>query len=155
MPDEFEPQLVRKDERPSFRTANAPGISWLLIIVVLVLLALSVMVFNQSQQDLSGPVPTPTPTSIASATDQPRIYTVSYDAGVFSPTNLRIHAGDTVRFRNDSVFPIHIISDDLVGFDSVGDLPQGSFFSFTFAARGTFSYHNSRSADQAGTIIVR
>ena len=37
------------------------------------------------------------------------------------------------------------------GLDSVGDIPQGSFFSFTFAARGTFSYRNSHNSNQTGT----
>jgi plastocyanin len=156
MPDELEPQLVRKDERPSFRSANEPGISWLIIIFLLVLLALAVLVFGKSQQELGGPVPTATPNDLPSTSNQPpRIYTISYDAGVFSPTNLRIHAGDTVRFKNDSIFPIRIVSQDLAGFDSIGDVPQGSYFSYTFAARGTFTYYNSHNSDQAGTIIVR
>ncbi len=152
--EEFEPQLVKKDERPTFHKANEPGISWLLIIFLLILVVLAVIIFGSAQQSLSGPVPTSTPET-ATPTTQPRIYTVSYDAGVFSPTNLRIHAGDTVRFKNESIFPIHILSEDLVGFDSVGDIPQGSYFSFTFAARGTFSYQNSHNTDQGGSIIVR
>ena len=154
MPDEFEPQLTSAPRR-SFRKANEPGISWLLIILVLCLLALAVIVFGRSQQNLSGPLPSATPDLSVTPSVEPRIYTISYDAGVFSPTNLRIHAGDTVRFRNDSIFPIHIISEDIVGFDSVGDIPQGSYFSFTFAARGTFGYNNLHSPDQVGTIIVR
>ena len=152
-PTDLEPetQLARKD----FRAANAPGISWLLIIFCLVLLALAVLLFGQSQQQLVGPIPTLTPDTNPSPTAEPRIYTVSYDVGVFSPTNLRIHAGDTVRFKNSSIFPIRILSDDLVGFDSVGDIPQNSYFSFTFAARGTFSYHNTHNTNESGTIIVR
>ncbi len=123
-------------------------------LLLTILLGLAVMIFSRkSDQGTVSPTPyineTPTPSG------QPRIYTISYDAGVFSPTNLRIHAGDTVRIKNESIFPIHIVSDDLVGFDSIGDLPQGSYFSFTFAARGTFTYHNSHNPDQTGTIIVR
>lgn len=161
MPEDSDVQLVKKDNfsengegRQTFRNAHAPGISWLVIILLLSLLAFSVIHFGNLQ-----PAVSPTPTAIAdnSATPlaQPRIYTISYDSGVFSPTNLRIHAGDTVRFKNDSIFPIRIISDDMVGFDSIGDIPQGSYFSFTFAARGTFSYHNKNNGNQTGTIIVR
>lgn len=162
MPEEIEAQLTtKKDEssgggatRPPFRTAHAPGISWLIVIMLMILLALAIIRFGNLQ-----PAVSPTPTSIAdnSATPivQPRIYTISYDAGVFSPTNLRIHAGDTVRFKNNSIFPIRIMSEDLVGFDSIGDIPQGSYFAFTFAARGTFSYLNSHNSNQTGTIIVR
>lgn len=154
MSEEIEVQLAKKEDRPSFRTAHAPGISWLVVILLLVLSAFSVIHFGSLE-----PVVSPSPTNIAGNTAtpavQPRIYTISYDSGVFSPTNLRIHAGDTVRFKNDSIFPIRIVSEDLVGFDSIGDIPQTSYFSFTFAARGTFSYHNNNNTGQAGTIIVR
>ena len=154
MSEEVEVQLAKKDERPPFRTTHAPGISWLVVILLMVLLALSVIHFGNLQPVVS-PLPTTFPDNSSTPIAQPRIYTISYDSGVFSPTNLRIHAGDTVRFKNDSIFPIRIISDDMVGFDSVGDVPQGSYFSFTFAARGTFSYRNSHNSDQTGTIIVR
>lgn len=154
MSEEVEAQLASKSERPTFRTAHAPGISWLIVIILLVLSAFSVMHFGNLQPAIS-PSPTTSPDNSSTPIAQPRIYTISYDAGVFSPTNLRIHAGDTVRFKNESIFPIHVVSDDLVGFDSVGDVPQGSYFSYTFAARGTFGYLNSHNNDQTGTIIVR
>ena len=149
----FEPQLAvkRKDKVP---TLNAPGLIWLLIVVLLVLMGLAVSILGDSQ-GLGGAVPAiseePTPTE----TRQPRIYTVSYKNGVFSPTNLRIHAGDTVRFKNESLFSLRILSDSYLGFDSVGEIPQGSFFSFTFAAKGIFDYHNNSNAEEKGTIIVR
>ena len=149
----FEPQLAvkRKEKVP---TLNAPGLIWFLIVVLLVLLGLAVSILGKSQ-DLGGAVPTPneepTPTDIR----QPRIYTVSYKNGVFSPTNLRIHAGDTVRFKNEGLFSIRVLSDSYLGFDSVGEVPQGSFFSFTFAAKGIFDYHNNSNAEEKGTIIVR
>ncbi|MBX4190115.1 cupredoxin domain-containing protein [Candidatus Parcubacteria bacterium] len=146
-----EPEVLLTSAK-SFHAKNAPGISWLLIILFLAFLPLSVMIFGKNQQ-LVGPIATIDPTP--SATAQPRVYTVSYDAGVFSPTNLRIHAGDTVKFKNSSVFPLHVTSSDVIGFDSVGDIPQGSYFVFTFAAKGEFSYHSTRNVDQGGTIIVR
>ncbi|OGM97516.1 MAG: hypothetical protein A2735_02170 [Candidatus Yanofskybacteria bacterium RIFCSPHIGHO2_01_FULL_41_21] len=161
MSEELEVQLTKKDDssksgvnRPSFRTTHEPGISWLVVVILLILSGLAVVHFSDPQ-----PVVSPTPTKISdntiTPTTQPRIYTISYNSGVFSPTNLRIHAGDTVRFKNDSIFPIRILSEDLVGFDSIGDIPQDSYFSFTFAARGTFSYYNKSNSDQTGTIIVR
>ena len=134
MPEEVEVQLASKNDparggasRPPFRTAHAPGISWLIVILLMVLLAFAVIHFGNRQPAVSL-----TPAAISNdstaPTAQPRIYTISYDSGVFSPTNLRIHAGDTVRFKNDSIFPIRISSEDLVGFDSIGDIPQGSYF---------------------------
>jgi len=153
MPDEIEVQLTSKDERPLFNKTHSPGISWLIVILLLVLSAFSVLHFGKLQPAVS-PLPTSSDDGATPST-QPRIYTISYDAGVFSPTNLRIHAGDTVRFKNESIFPIRIVSDDIVGFDSVGDIPQGSYFSYTFAVRGTFGYRNSHNSDQTGSIIVR
>lgn len=156
MPDEFEPKLIREDfandHRPPFGKAS-PGIFWLIFVILLIIAAFSVVHFGSLQPTVS---PTPTSSDLsASISNPPRIYTVSYNSGVFSPTNLRIHAGDTVKFKNDSIFPIHIVSDDLVGLDSTGDIPQGSFFSFTFAAKGTFSYYNQSDPNQTGMIIVR
>lgn len=150
----FEPQLAAARKKERAPTLNAPGLIWLLIVLLLILLGLAVSLLGNSE-GLGNPVPTtgfePTP----SETRQPRIYTVSYKSGVFSPTNLRIHAGDTVRFKNEGIFAIRIISDSYLGFDSVGDIPQGSFFSFTFAAKGIFDYHNDNDAEEKGTIIVR
>lgn len=149
----FEPQLAvrRKDRVP---TLNAPGLIWLLIVILLISLGLAVSILGKPQ-DLGGVLPTVSEEPEPTETRQPRIYTVSYKNGVFSPTNLRIHAGDTVRFKNESLFSIRILSDSYLGFDSVGDIPQGSFFSFTFAAKGIFDYHNNDNAEEKGTIIVR
>lgn len=152
-PENFTPELAVKKENVS-RILNSSGLPWLLIVLVLVLLALSVSMFRK-------PITPNTSGNIGSSLEpnpevkQPRVYTVSYRNGVFSPTNLRIHAGDTVRFKNEGIFPIKIVGDDLVGFDSVGDVPQGSFFSYTFAAKGIFSYHNERNSNETATIIVR
>ena len=153
MPEEVEVQLARKDEAPAFRNTHAPGISWLVVILLLILSAFAVIHFG-SEQPLVSPSPTSSDNAVNPSTP-PRMYTISYDAGVFSPTNLRIHAGDTVRFKNDSIFPIRIVSDDIVGLDSVGDIPQGSYFSYTFAAKGTFGYRNTHNSDQTGSIVVR
>lgn len=90
-----------------------------------------------------------------------RIYTVFYTSGVFSPTNLQINVGDTVRFFNDSILAIRVVSDphpahtDLAGFDSISDIPAQGVFSFTFTKRGIFDYHNEKRIEQKATIIVK
>ena len=135
---------------------NNPAVFWILI-VFLLLLSVGAVKFLSNSNDLVSRIPTPTPEEIR----QPRFYTVSYRGGVFSPTNLRIHAGDTVRFKNESFFGIRIISDphpthnQLPGLDSVGDIPQGSYFSYTFSEKGIFGYHNEKKSEEAGMIIVR
>lgn len=152
-PEPYSVQLAVKKEKSHHRLSGS-GLSWLLIILVLVLLAFAVNIFRQPVNSGSTNNGGNSPES-TSYIKQPRVYTISYRNGVFSPTNLRIHAGDTVRFKNESIFSVKIVGDDLVGFDSVGDVPQGSFFAFTFAAKGIFGYHNEKSSDESGTIIVR
>ncbi|MBI2670020.1 MAG: plastocyanin [Candidatus Yanofskybacteria bacterium] len=81
--------------------------------------------------------------------------------GVFSPTNIRIHVGDSVRFQNDGSTSMRIISDltngvlDLAGFDSVGEIPPKSVFTYTFSQTGIFGYHSARNLNEEGTVIVR
>ena len=129
----------------------------MIIILLLILAAIAVSIFGSTtpvDPTIGQATPTPTPEE----SHQPRVYTVSYRAGVFSPTNLRIHSGDTVRFKNDGILSIRVKSDppdNLVGFDSIGDIPQGANFAFTFAAKGIFGYNNTKNASEKGTIIVR
>ncbi len=155
MPD-FEPQLTVAKKQKKLPTINGPGLFWMLIILTLVLFGLAVSMLGRPQNP-GADLPTPTET-VSTEIKPSRIYTVSYKSGVFSPTNLRIHAGDTVRFKNDGIFSIRIVSgpdSSLVGLDSIGDIPQGSYFSFTFAAKGIFDYHNDKNPKETGTIIVR
>ena len=129
-----------------------PAVFWILVVALLLLAGGSVRILGTSDS-LSSRIPTPSPDQ----SREPRIYTISYRSGVFSPTNLRIHAGDTVRFKNEGFFGIQVLTDNnqLPGFDSVGDIPQSSYFSYTFAEKGIFGYHNERKPDEQGTIIVR
>jgi plastocyanin len=139
---------------------EGPGVPWLLILIVMMLMGLSVTFLSGKDVNLenNGAVLSPIPTADIYV---PRIYTVSYKNGVFSPTNLRIHVGDTVRFKNDGVFAMRVVSDphpqhnDLLGFDSIGDIPQNSYFAFTFSNKGTFGYHNEKKSQESGTIIIR
>lgn len=161
-PEQFEPELVVRKTR-KLKPINGPGIFWFLIVLVLILSGFSIGFLNKDRSGDSSNLPDQTPRLLPTIIEarQPRIYTVSYRNGVFSPTNLRIRSGDTVRFKNEGFLPIRVASDphpdhnNLVGFDSIGDIPQGSFFSFTFAAKGIFGYHSDRDTNKNGTIIVR
>lgn len=136
-----------RHERPHF---------WPLILLMLILLAVAVMTFGE-------PAPTPEESPVPTVTDErdPRVYLVSYRFGVFSPTNLRIHAGDTVRWRNDSPLPIRVVAQLQAGrrvpeFDSIGTIQPSGYFSYTFATPGVFGYYNpSSEASEIGVIIVR
>lgn len=130
---------------------------WFLIPVLLIVFAGVILVFNKNRQ---FPQAARLPASLETA-KQGRIYTVFYTSGVFSPTNIQINLGDTVRFRNDSFFGIRVVSNphpqhsDLPGLDSITDIPQNGIFSYTFTQRGIFDYHNEKNPQQDGTVIVK
>lgn len=138
--------------------AEPNGLGWLFILLLLILLSAAILYFSQGSKNLIGGTPTP----LNTVTNRPaRTYSVYYDRGVFSPTNLRIHAGDTVRFENDTLLPIRVVTDPhpahngLAGFDSVNEVRNKESFTYTFNAVGIFSYHNERNPNETGTIIVR
>lgn len=130
-----------------------------MIILVLLGFALAVMYFGRNNHDLVNN--SQALSSRQAASRQPRVYTVFYGLGVFSPTNIRIHVGDSVRFQNDGKSAIRIISDatngaiDLPGFDSVGEVQPEGVFTYTFSRDGIFGYHNVRNSVEEGTVIVR
>lgn len=142
--------------RPEHSTGGRHPVSfWLLIILALGLLAVSVSYFDPGVVVPVEPSATPTPTERPA-----RVYTVTYKFGVFSPTNLRIHLGDTVIFRNEGTRDIRIAAQldprtKRPEFDSGGPVPPDSSFSFTFAEAGIFEYAIVGNTDEAGTIIVR
>lgn len=129
---------------------------WPLIFLMLVLLVLAVTMIGQ-------PVPvdtTVTPAPTDDANREPRVYTVGYRYGVFSPTNLRIHVGDTVRWHNQSALPIRVVAQLQNGqripeFDSIGSVPSDGYFASTFSKIGIYGYYNPSSSNESGVIIVR
>lgn len=134
------------------------GKIWLLVIFVSLAFGGSLLYFGRKngidefqQATISG----------TTVPRQTRVYTVYYNTGVFSPTNIRVHAGDSVKFLNESNDPLHIISDstdgvsNLVGFDSIGDVQPNGTFVFTFVEAGSFGYHNDLNKSERGMVIVR
>ncbi len=129
---------------------------WPLIFLMLLLLALAVSVLEKPSAGDATVTPTPT----ESADREPRVYTVGYRFGVFSPTNLRIHAGDTVRWHNQSSLPIRVVAQLQGGeriplFDSIGTVQPDGYYAFTFSTIGIFGYYNPSSSNESGVIIVR
>lgn len=140
---------IRKNKDP-----KPNGHFLLIILLLLVLIIGSVLFFSRyNNYDLSALNATPPITSKNERT--PRVYTVFYRTGTFSPTNIRIRAGDTVRFENHSLFSVHILSNDLIGFDSIGSVPAGGVFAYTFTVPGIFNYFNKKNIDQNGKVNVR
>ncbi|MEK7507123.1 MAG: hypothetical protein AAB585_01080 [Patescibacteria group bacterium] len=132
------------------------GRMWLLVILMLVIFAGSLFYFIRNNPDILN---SDRQARISQNNNrQTRIYTVFYNPGVFSPTNLRIHIGDAVKFQNDGDQPIHISPDEPnnpIGFDSIGDVPPRSSFAYTFSKQGVFGYYNSLNKSERGTVIVR
>lgn len=129
---------------------------WPLIFLMLILLALAVTIMEQPMAADT----TVTPTPVDDTVREPRVYTVSYRFGVFSPTNLRIHAGDTVRWHNESPLPIRVVAQlqnnqRIPEFDSIGTIGSDGYFAFTFSAIGIYGYYNPSSSNESGVIIVR
>jgi len=135
------------------------GLLWPLIILVLAGFTAAAMYFGRDNQDLAAALQSPRQQPTPGR--QARTYTVFYGLGVFSPTNIRIHAGDSVKFQNDGNTPIRVVGDringvpELAGFDSKNDTPLGSSYAFTFTEAGIFGYHNAKNPGERGTVIVR
>lgn len=133
---------------------------WLLIILVLLVFAFALIYFSRGNGQLAE-YDQALINNRPPAARQPRTYTVFYNTGVFSPTNLRVHVGDTVRFQNDGNKPTRVVSDEnngvpeLPGFDSLNIIQPNGSFSFTFTKAGTFGYHDALDKGTRGTVIVR
>ena len=140
--------------------SSPKGYFWIIILLLLFALSFSIFFFSKSKNyDLSA---LKIPVSSSKEIDRPsRIYSVYYKNGIFSPTNIRIRSGDTVRFENDSLFGIQVISDphpqhnDSIGFNSIGLVPPNGVFAYTFSLPGIFSYHNEKNISETGKVIVR
>lgn len=133
------------------------SISWLLIALMLLLLGLAVSFFRGNETVVqTSPSSTIKPTPRAN-----REYVVFYKAGVFGPTNIRIHVGDSVRFQNLDSIPLRILSaggprkPELAGFDSRVDIPPNGEYAYTFLKIGIFGYFNLNNPDENGSVTVR
>lgn len=131
---------------------------WLLTILTLVILSGAVFYFSSKDVDFQN---APNFSATPRQSRNPRTYTVSYSNGVFSPTNLRIHLGDTVHFQNKNSISIRIVSERINGvpqlstFDSISAIPSQEFFSYTFIELGIWGYQNALNNQEHGSIIVR
>ena len=147
----FKEKLLNRSDQ-----AANKGLAWMVVLILLLLMSAAVLYFNDPSASRDSLASTAKP-SIRPA----RIYAVFYSGGVFSPTNLRIHAGDTVRFQNPSPAPIWVISDPhpahdgLASLNSAGQILPQSAFVYTFADPGIYGYHNELNPNQIGVIIVR
>ncbi len=132
------------------------GLFWLLILGMLVVTAGAVHYFESKRIDLGSMQMANTDKGFVR---QPRIYTVFYQDGVFSPTNIHVHLGDSVKFQNNGANPIYIShqrnTGDPLGLDSGSAIISGNSFTYAFNSVGTYPYYNNFNDHERGTIIVR
>jgi len=101
-------------------------------------------------------------------------HTVTYTNAGYSPSELRIKAGETVEWENKSgqnmwtasaLHPTHIVYSgtsleshcpDLenITFDACTEVPPGEEWSFTFQKAGSWGYHNHLNPTLFGKIVV-
>lgn len=118
-----------------------------------------------------SPSPTPTPRTLVT----PKIITVNMADSGFSPNEVTINAGDTVKFVNQSsqsrwpasaVHPTHELYPGsgisrcgslgpMAIFDACRGLKTGESFSFIFNSKGSWPYHDHLAPSVKGIIIVQ
>lgn len=86
---------------------------------------------------------------------------VEYVEGGFSPNEVTIAPGTTVKFVNRTDAPVwpasdpHPIHTALSGFDALRGLGRGESYSFKFDQAGEWKFHNHLSPGVTGKIIVQ
>lgn len=123
-----------------------------------------------------APTPTPAPTPIVDEPYIPRFVTVVYDGDEFTPREIMVVEGATVRFVNIGDIPMWVASDnhpthtiydttslsehcadDYIGptpFDQCASVEKSGSWNFTFNKNGTWKYHNHMRGKDEGAIIV-
>jgi plastocyanin len=93
----------------------------------------------------------------------------SYVNSGFEPRSATLHAGDTVRFTNNSTEALWVASVGAGGsklypgtsncdgspFDSCGALQPGQYWEFTFTQKGTWVFINNLDKSKTGSITVQ
>lgn len=85
--------------------------------------------------------------------------TITYSDSGFSPSEVTVRSGGTVKIVNETDGDVEPSSDDHpVHTDNseinFGEIPAGESKTVTVDAKGTWGYHNHLSASETGTIIV-
>ncbi|MGI8690363.1 MAG: cupredoxin domain-containing protein [Thermomicrobiales bacterium] len=71
----------------------------------------------------------------------------------FTPPQITIPAGTTIKWTNQDG-PTHTVTSDMAGIFDSGNLAPNKSFSFTFNTPGTFAYHCSIHPTMMGSVVV-
>jgi plastocyanin len=85
--------------------------------------------------------------------------TITYSDGSFTPSEVTVQSGGTVKIINESDSEVEPASDDHpVHTDNAeinfGEIAAGESKTVTVNATGTWGYHNHLSSSETGTIVV-
>ncbi len=157
------------------------------LIAVLVIVLIAIAGYFAFTYKAGAPVQEPTATTTAetpaaptednvSAGDDQFSATVVYSDAGFSPSNVNVKVGETIRFVNTSGHNMwvgadehpthteydgtstrdHCANGEATGgtFDQCQAVPAGSFWEYTFTKAGTWNYHNHARSGNGGTVTV-
>lgn len=99
-------------------------------------------------------------TPIADETPVVTVTEVSYSDAGFTPGEITIKAGSSVRFVNNSQSLMWVASDnhpthtEYADFDQKTAVPNGGVYTFKFNNVGTWGFHNHVKPSAGGTITV-
>lgn len=97
---------------------------------------------------------------VSATTQSAKTVTIEYTDSGFSPANVTVNKGDTVRFVNNSssaFWPAsapHPIHTDLPSFDAKRNIAVGGSYSYTFNDKGAWGYHNHLKSTSFGKVTV-
>jgi plastocyanin len=148
----------------------------LIAIVGIIIVGAVIFYAFKTPKETVAPVVSPSPSvsvEVTATTTGPQTVTVIYSNTGFSPKEVTVNVGDTVKFINDSTasmwvgadeHPTHKLYDgtDLKTHCAEGYEPKafdqcmrGVEYSYTFTKAGTWKYHNHSKSADVGTVIVK
>ncbi len=131
--------------------------SIIFLIIAIVVIAGAWFFFRGNSEPLPSPAAPPVNAGNPPA---PTGATVRYTNSGYEPRELRITAGETVTFINESDDTVwtasapHPAHTNYPGFDELKASNPGESYSFTFTETGAWRYHNHVNPGQMGSIIV-
>lgn len=91
--------------------------------------------------------------AVGTATSVSADVSVTIDNFRFTPPDITIPAGTTIKWTNQDG-PTHTVTSDMAGIFDSGSLAPNTSFSFTFTTPGTFTYHCAIHPTMMGKVVV-
>ncbi len=124
-----------------------------LILLILFLVVVGVLVLRKKTQSTPQGEPQSRPT-------ESQAVEVTFSDQGYAPNSLRVKAGTSVTFKNQSTTSMwpasnpHPVHSEYPEFDAKHPYSHGESYSFTFARTGTWGYHDHLHPNLRGTISV-